>query len=85
MQLSAAPNPFPVATGFTVTVVGGIPPFSFVPKPSPPNPPGVTVIAAGVLAYVEVPPGTPPGTVVAVDVSDSSTPPQTGTASSRAR
>ena len=73
MTATAAPSPFPVAYGFTISVTGGTPPYHYVPLPCPPNPPGVT----GIGPWITVPPNTPRGTPVYVQVTDSSTPPQT--------
>jgi hypothetical protein len=73
MQAMAVPNPFEPSSGFDVVPLGGRPPFTFTPEPSPPNPPGVSVDGFG---HVSVPLDTPPGTRVAVVVTDSSDPPQ---------
>ncbi len=69
--------PFPAPDGYVITASGGIPPYTFTPEGSPPNPPGVTVVVDGNEAHVMVPPNTPPGTVVYVNVQDSSSPIQT--------
>ena len=71
------PMPFPVQDGYVIEVSGGIPPYTFTAEPSPPNPPGVTITVEGNEAHVMVPPNTPPGTVVYVNVGDSSSPSQT--------
>jgi hypothetical protein len=77
MSGSARPSPFSPTGPFKVMVLGGTPPYIYTPKGSPPNPPGVQVAPDGPTADVSVPPETPPGQIVQVDVSDSSTPPQT--------
>jgi hypothetical protein len=76
MIATASPSPFPTSTGFVITIKGGTPPYEVTAYPSPPNPPGVR-IHAGPPVRVTVPPGTPPGTTVTVDVQDGATPPQT--------
>jgi hypothetical protein len=73
------PNPFPPVEGFRVVVKDGVPPFTFEPEPSPPNPPGVAVTPTG---EVMVLPPALPETPVTIRVTDSSTPPQTTTAQS---
>jgi hypothetical protein len=65
-------NPFPPAIGFDVIAGGGTPPYTCTARPSPPNPPGVTVDGN----HVEVPPDTPSGVTVWILVKDSSDPPQ---------
>ena len=82
MRATASPSPFSAASGFSITVTGGIEPYEFQAYPSPPNPPGV-VVTPGNPASVTVPPGTPPGTMVTVMVTDSSSPPQTVTVGDR--
>ena len=77
MRAHVQPNPFPVATGYEITVTGGVPPYTFAAVDSPPNPPGVTVTQIGDMAHVSVPSGTPQGTKVYVDVSETGTTPQT--------
>jgi hypothetical protein len=72
MIVTVSPNPFQPEVGFDITVSGGVPPFTYRPRSSPPNPPGVTVNGNN----VSVPAGTPGGTQVVVDVTDSSDPPQ---------
>ena len=76
MKVTLTPEPFDPAQGYTIQVSGGTPPYAFLPAPVPPNPPGVTVQVNGNTATVGVPPGTPPGTQVEVEVSDSSKPKQ---------
>lgn len=80
MRATGVPNPFFAPTGFDIEVVGGKPPYTYVPEPAPPNPPGVEVSPDG---HVSVPPGTPPGTEVRVRVTDASTPPRTAVAGAR--
>ncbi len=75
IQASARPNPFLPTDGYVITVTGGIPPYTFTPEPSPPNPPGVQVFPNGNTCEVHVPPGTPPGMPVNVRIYDSSQPP----------
>lgn len=75
MTATAMPTVFPAATGFTVVIVGGRPPYTVTPMPSPPNPPGVTV-DMGPPIRVTVPADTPSGTIVRVVITDSSTPSQ---------
>jgi hypothetical protein len=82
MSVTVNRNPFSPLEGFEITVVDGTPPFTYVAWNSPPNPTGVTVLPNGATADVSVPPGTPPGQKVRVDVTDSSNPPQTRTAQS---
>jgi hypothetical protein len=83
MQASANPYYFDPATGYTVRVIGGTPPYTVTALPSPPNPEGVEV-DPGPPVKVTCPPGTPAGTVVQVEVTDSSTPtPQACPASGR--
>lgn len=77
MRAHVNPIPFPTASGYQITVTGGVPPYTFTPKESPPNPAGVHVTYEGDTAHVTVPAGTPPGTQVFVDVTDSSSSPQT--------
>lgn len=77
MKAAATPDPFDAEEGYTIVVKGGTPPYQFTPMPSPPNPEGVTVDPQGSTATVTVPSGTPPGTEVIVEVSDSSQPPKT--------
>lgn len=76
MQATATPNPFPASGSFKIRVYGGSPPFTYTPRPSPPNPPGVQVSPNGDTADVTVPEDTPSGTGVTVEVTDSSEPPQ---------
>ncbi len=71
------PNPFQAAEGYQITVTGGVPPYTFEAKDSPPNPPGVHVTHEGGMAHVTVPADTPPGTKVYVDVKETGTSPQT--------
>jgi hypothetical protein len=73
--VTAVPPIFPPATGFTIVVAGGRPPYTVTPLPSPPNPPGVGV-DMGPPIHVTVPEDTPSGTVIRLTVTDSSTPPQ---------
>ena len=77
MRITISPTPFDPAVGYTIEVSEGMPPYAFDPLPEPPNPPGVTIQVNGNTATVQVPPGTPPGTPVHVDVTDASAPPQT--------
>ncbi len=74
MTTSESPKPFPVSSGYTITVSGGTPPYTFT---APPNPPGITLEPDGNTCKVNVPTDTPTGTNVNVGVSDSSNPPQT--------
>lgn len=74
MHATGEPTPFPAAAGFTVRVEGGLPPYTCEVL-SPPSPPGTEVIL-GPPMRVTVPPGTPSGTVVQLEVKDSSDPPQ---------
>lgn len=76
MQAVAHPNPFDPNLGYEIDVTGGKEPISFVPAPSPPNPPGVEVEPNGTTAHVSVAPPVPPGTTVVVVVTDSSKPAQ---------
>jgi hypothetical protein len=76
MNATAAPSPF---TGpYMITVQGGTPPYTAVAKPVPPNPPGVFV-SQGPPFTVVCSVALSTGTVVYVDVTDSSNPPQTVT------
>ena len=79
MNASPSANPFPAASGFNVMVTGGTPPYTFVPRPVPPNPPGVTVEEN----HVDVPANTPSNTPVWIIVTDSSVPPQQVVCSSK--
>jgi hypothetical protein len=81
MQAVGTPNPFPAANGFQIGASGGVPPYSYSPLPSPPNPPGVSVDSSGEVTIDPVP---LPSTEVQVDVYDSSVPPQNVTVSNRA-
>jgi hypothetical protein len=76
MQVSCNPVPFPASRHFVILVADGEPPYTYTPKPPPTNPPGVQVFP-GPPVRVTVPPDTPSGTPVYVDVTDSSTQPQT--------
>ncbi len=76
MNAYPSPRPFSAATGYTIQAVGGTAPYEFVAAPSPPNPAGVQVDGSGNPATVTVPSNTPSGTMVYVQVTDSSTPPQ---------
>lgn len=78
MTATPSQDPFPANQGFDVEVDGGVPPYTYTPLPSPPNPPGVTMTGN----TCTVPPTTPPGTEVKVRVTDSSTPPQRATCTS---
>ena len=71
LHATATPNPFTPGQGFTITVTGGTPPYTFQPKASPPNPPGVTYHVDGNTCFVDVPVGTAENTWVYVDISDS--------------
>ena len=72
MTASPSADPFDPVEGFEVVIFGGTPPYTIMPKPSPPNPPGVTTTDN----QVNVSPAPAPGTSVQVTVTDSSTPPQ---------
>lgn len=77
LVVTVSPNPFDPADGAEVTVSGGSPPYRFFAAPTPP---GLSVDpAVGGSAYLSVPPGTPPGQVCRVAVSDSGSPQQQGT------
>lgn len=83
LQATAQPNPFTPGQGYTITVTGGIPPYSFQPLPVPPNPEGVTVTPDGNTCRVDVPVGTAGDINVYVEIKDSSTPPQSITRGSK--
>lgn len=77
------PGTFTPGLGYRAFPHGGIPPYEFTVAPSPPNPPGVTIVQNGMFADIDCPPGTPPGMKVVVIVKDSSDPQQTADASNR--
>lgn len=82
--MQVAKNPatsFTPGFGYVATPGGGTPPYTFTAAPSPPNPPGVTIVSNGLFAEIDCPAGTPPGTIITVGVTDSSQPPQTADAS----
>ena len=72
MRIAIEPVPFDPNGAYTIEVTGGQHPYTFTPLPDPPNPPGVTVQVNGDSATVQVPPDTPPGTQIHVDVTDAS-------------
>jgi hypothetical protein len=76
MVATATPSPFTAA--FVITVQGGTPPYSAVAKPAPPNPAGI-VVNQGPPITVAPTMVLSSGTLVYVDVRDSSNPPQTVT------
>jgi hypothetical protein len=79
------PGPFTPGLGYVATPTGGVPPYTFTAIPSPPNPPGVRIEPNGMSADIDCPPGTPPGTRIQVNVTDSSQPPQSADASHTTR
>lgn len=73
MKILIDPAPCDPPSDYTIEVSGGTPPYAFDPYP---DPPGVTVQVNGNVATVTVPPGTPPGSEIKVQVSDASQPPE---------
>ena len=69
--------------GVPITVMGGTPPYSYVPAGSPSNPAGVEVDAQGSTATVTVAVSTSLGTVIHVTVHDSGSPHLTKPADSK--
>lgn len=76
VRATVQPNPVQPGASYTIAVTGGIPPYTFVAQPAPPNPPGITLHPQSPTCDVDVPASTPPGTDIYVMVYDSSTPPQ---------
>lgn len=72
MIATADPSTFQPSMGFNIVVVGGEPPYTYTPKASPPNPPGVSVAGN----HVNVAGSPPSQTAVIVVVKDSSVPQQ---------
>lgn len=70
MTATPSPSPFQPADGFNVMVIGGEPPYTYTPRLSPPNPPGVTMSGN----HVNVAGSPPSGTAVIIVVTDSTQP-----------
>gem|GEM_PF-2020226 len=87
MQVTKSPpQSFTPGLGYRATPTGGIPPYTFIVAPSPPNPSGVTISSNGSFAEIDCPPSTPTGTRIQVLVTDSSgQPPQSADASHTVR
>jgi len=83
MQLSTTPRPCPAGNTYQITASGGTAPYDYTLIASPPNPPGLTITVVNGVASVTIPSGTPQGTPIFVAVTDSSSPPQTGTSTNQ--
>lgn len=75
MHVSVNPDPCAAGSSYQIAVANATPPYTYALVP--PVPPGTTVDSSG---KVQVPADAPPGTLIDVEVTDSSRPPQSAIA-----